>query len=235
MPTSLRAIRASLRDAADPERAAGTARFFKTAPGQYGAGDKFLGISVPVQRKIARANRGLPTADIIELLHSAWHEERLVALLMLVDAHARAAPDARLESHRSYLANTDFVNNWDLVDTSAEELVGTHIEEQGMRMLDRLARSKSLWERRIAIIATFATTKQRDFQPTLTIAERLLTDQHDLIHKAVGWMLREVGNRDIDTARVFLDRHAATMPRTALRYAIEKFGEKERKKYMSAR
>ena len=234
MPSSLlRDLRGAIRAEADPERAAGVARFFKTAPGDYGAGDKFLGIPVPVLRKIARANRELSRADTLELLQSPWHEERLLALLILVDAHKRAKPDEQLALHRAYLANTMYVNNWDLVDSSAEELVGSHIGAKGTRMLERLARSKSLWERRIAIIATFATIKQDEFQPTLLIAEQLLDDEHDLIHKAVGWMLRETGNRDIDTERAFLDRHAATMPRTALRYAIEKFDEKERKKYMA--
>jgi len=234
MPSSLlRDLRGAIRAEADPERAAGVARFFKTAPGDYGAGDKFLGIPVPVLRKIARANRELSRADTLELLQSPWHEERLLALLILVDAHKRAKPDEQLALHRAYLANTMYVNNWDLVDSSAEELVGSHIGAKGTRMLERLARSKSLWERRIAIIATFSTIKQDEFQPTLLIAEQLLDDEHDLIHKAVGWMLRETGNRDIDTERAFLDRHAATMPRTALRYAIEKFDEKERKKYMA--
>ncbi|MDB4890155.1 MAG: alkylation repair enzyme [Gemmatimonadetes bacterium] len=233
--TQLRSIHDTIRSKADLERAASVARFFKTSPGQYGAGDKFLGIAVPVLRKIARTNRGLLLADTLELLHSPWHEERLVALLILVDAHERAEPDEGIALHRAYLANTAYVNNWDLVDTSAEELVGTHINGKDIRMLERLGRSKALWERRIAIIATFATIKQRNFQPTLAIAERLLGDEHDLIHKAVGWMLREVGNRDIDTERAFLERHAATMPRTALRYAIEKFTENERKKYMAMR
>jgi len=234
MPSSLlRDLRGAIRAEVDPERAAGVARFFKTAPGDYGAGDKFLGIPVPVLRKIARANRELSRGDTLELLQSPWHEERLLALLILVDAHKRAKPDEQLAIHRAYLANTVYVNNWDLVDSSAEELVGSHIGAKGTRMLERLARSKSLWERRIAIIATFATIKQDEFQPTLLIAEQLLDDEHDMIHKAVGWMLRETGNRDIDTERAFLDRHAATMPRTALRYAIEKFDEKERKKYMA--
>jgi len=228
-------IRDAIRTAADPVRAEGAARFFKTAPGQYGAGDKFLGITVPVLRKIARANRGLSTAEVLKLLRSPWHEERLVALLILVDAHRHAEPKRRLELHRAYLANTEYVNNWDLVDTSAEELVGTHIATKGTRMLARLARSKSLWERRIAIIATFSTIKGGNFQPTILVAEQLLNDDHDLIHKAVGWMIREIGNRNIAVERDFLDRHASAMPRTALRYAIEKFSDKERRHYMLMR
>ncbi|MEO5816805.1 MAG: DNA alkylation repair protein [Gemmatimonadaceae bacterium] len=236
MPSSLlRDLRATIRAAADPARAAGAARFFKTAPGEYGANDKFLGIRVPALRKIAGAHRALPSADRIALLHSPWHEERLLALLLFVDAHHRAEPREQLTLHRAYLANTASVNNWDLVDSSAEELVGAHIRPRGTRMLERLARSTSLWERRIAIIATYHTIKHHDFEPTLAIAERLLHDEHDLIHKAVGWMLREVGNRDGDTERAFLDRHAPTMPRTALRYAVEKCDDTERRRYMIMR
>jgi 3-methyladenine DNA glycosylase AlkD len=231
-PSPLRDLRATIRAAADPARAAGAVRFFKTAPGQYGANDKFLGVTVPALRKIARANRALSPADRMTLLQSLWHEERLLALLLLVDAHHRAEPSEQLSLHKEYLANTEYVNSWDLVDSSADELVGSHIGMKGMRMLERLARSSSLWERRIAIIATFHTTKRNDFAPTLAIAERLLDDEHDLIHKAVGWMLREIGNRDLDVERAFLDRHASTMPRTALRYAIEKFGDAERRRYL---
>jgi 3-methyladenine DNA glycosylase AlkD len=231
-PSSLRDLRATIRAAADPARAAGAARFFKTAPGDYGANDKFLGVAVPALRKIVPANRALSRADWMALLQSPWHEERLLALFLLVDAHHRAEPSEQLSLHNEYLANTAYVNNWDLVDSSAEELVGSHIGTKGMRLLERLARSSSLWERRIAIIATFHTIKRNDFEPTLAIAARLLDDEHDLIHKAVGWMLREVGKRDFDSERTFLDRHASTMPRTALRYAIEKFGDAERRRYM---
>jgi 3-methyladenine DNA glycosylase AlkD len=226
-------VRATIRAAADPVRAVGVAKFFKTAPGDYGEGDRFLGITVPTLRKIARTNRTLTGADTLKLLQSPWHEGRLVALLILVDAHERATSKEKTALHKAYLANTAFVNNWDLVDSSAEELVGSHIATNGVRMLERLAKSKSLWERRIAIIATFHTIKQKEFEPTIQIAERLLGDEHDLIHKAVGWMLREVGKRDEATMRRFLDRHATAMPRVALRYAIERLDDVQRKRYLA--
>jgi 3-methyladenine DNA glycosylase AlkD len=230
---ALRNIRASIQALADPERAKGVARFFKTGPGDYGEGDRFRGIRVPDLRRLARANRDLPLADVLALLHSKWHEERLVALLILVDAHERGTSALQLKIHRAYLANTAYVNNWDLVDASAEQLVGCHIAESGTKLIERLVRSKSLWERRIAMIATFHTIKQNEFAPTLLIAERLLDDEHDLMHKAVGWMLREVGKRDEKIERAFLDRHAMHMPRTALRYAIERFPNADRRRYLA--
>jgi 3-methyladenine DNA glycosylase AlkD len=229
----LSAIRGAMREIADADRAATARRFFKTAPGEYGHGDEFLGIRVPDSRRIARAHRGLSRADTIRLLASRWHEERLVALLLLVDAHQRGTTADRMALHLAYLANTALVDNWDLVDTSASELVGTHIAEGGTACVERLARSASLWERRIAIIATFAPLRAHDFGPTLHIAEMLLGDGHDLIHKAVGWMLREVGNRNGTVARRFLKEHGATMPRTTLRYAIERFSPAERKRYLA--
>lgn len=231
----LRDVRATIRSAANPERALGVARFFKTAAGEYGEGDRFLGITVPELRKIARSNRALSRSGTLKLLDSPWHEERLVALVILVTKHQEAAPEEATWLHRAYLANTAWVNNWDLVDVSAAEMVGSHIAANGMGMLERLARSSSVWERRIAIIATFWTIKRDDFTPTLMIAERLLEDEHDLIHKAVGWMLRETGNRDVAVLRQFLDRHATTMPRVALRYAIERLGEQERRRYLAMR
>ena len=223
-----------MKAAADPERAIGVAGFFKTGPGDYGEGDRFLGIRVPDLRRIVRAHRGLPREDVFELLRSAWHEERLVALMLLVDAHERGTPTVRKALHRDYLANTAFVNNWDLVDTSAPELVGSHVAEGGTKLIEKLAKSASLWERRIAIVATLTTIREHDFAPTLLIAERLAGDRHDLIHKAVGWMLREVGKRDLAVLRQYLDTHAATMPRTSLRYAIERMDADERREYMAA-
>ncbi|MEP6999357.1 MAG: DNA alkylation repair protein [bacterium] len=233
-PTSLAHVRAAVRALADAERAAGAARFFKTGPGDYGEGDKFLGIRVPDLRRIARASRALSRNNTLKLLRSPWHEERLVALLILADAHQRAAATEKLELHRAYLANTAYVNNWDLVDSSAGELVGSHIPSLGMQRLQRLAQSASLWERRIAIVATFWTIRHQDFSPTLVISERLIDDEHDLIHKATGWMLREVGKRDVAVLRRFLDAHAPSMPRVALRYAIERFEDAERRRYLSA-
>lgn len=221
-----------MKSAADPARAIGTAGFFKTGPGEYGEGDKFLGITVPDLRRIARAHRDLQAADRLTLLHSPWHEERAVALMLLVDAHARASAREKTALHREYLANTQWINNWDLVDASAAEMVGTHVVAKGTALIEKLARSTSLWERRIAIVSTFASIRANDVAPTVLIAERLLGDAHDLIHKAVGWLLREVGKRDLATLRRFLDDHAATMPRTVLRYAIERLDAAERADYM---
>ena len=231
--TALAALRQDMRSAADPRRAIGTATFFKTGPGQYGEGDKFLGITVPDLRRIARAHRELPSTDRLELLRSPWHEERAVALMLLVDAHERASATEKTRLHREYLAHTEWINNWDLVDASAAEMVGTHVVAKGTALIEKLARSNSLWERRIAIVATFATIRANDFAPTLMIADRLEGDSHDLIHKAVGWLLREVGKRDIAVLRGYLEAHAATMPRTSLRYAIERMDVGERRVYMA--
>jgi 3-methyladenine DNA glycosylase AlkD len=226
-------VRAAMRALADPERAVNSARFFKTGPGQYGEGDRFMGITVPEVRKVARAYAALPLAECVALLESPWHEERLVALLILVAAHERGTTAEREAIHRAYLAHTDRVNNWDLVDTSASVLVGSHVPQKGIKLLERLAKSDSLWERRIAMIATLWTIRQDDFAPTIRIAERLLGDTHDLMHKAVGWMLREMGKRDEAALTDFLDTHAARMPRTALRYAIERLSESRKRRYMA--
>jgi 3-methyladenine DNA glycosylase AlkD len=229
----LATLRAEVAALANPARAAVNLRFFRSGPGEYGEGDRFLGLSVPQLRKLARSARDLSHGDTIKLLHSPWHEERLLALVILVEAHEAAEPAEQAKLHRAYLANTKYVNNWDLVDSSAKELVGFHAAETGTKLLERLAASESLWERRIAMIATSYGIQQNDFAPALLIAERLLGDDHDLIHKAVGWMLREVGNRAPAVERKFLDRHAPKMARTALRYAIEKFPEPERKRYLA--
>ena len=225
----------AIRALADPARAAGAARFFKNGPGDYGEGDRFLGISVPDLRRVARAHRTLSRPDTLDLLHSPWHEERLAALLILLDSHARAARAERVEIHRTYVGNTAFVNNWDLVDSSAAELVGSHVPTLGIRVLKGLARSTSLWERRIAIVATHWSIRHDDFAPTMLIAEQLLDDGHDLIHKAVGWMLREAGKRNPTVLRGFLDAHATSMPRVALRSSIERFGEQERRHFLAMR
>jgi 3-methyladenine DNA glycosylase AlkD len=230
--STLRAVRADLREHADPDDAVNLMRFFKTAPGQYGDGDQFLGIRVPVLRRLARTHRALPVDDALTLLTSKWHEERSLALFLLVGHYKRADQAGKQRIHDAYLANTNHINNWDLVDCSAEHIVGPHLDPNDVRLLDELAKSDDVWERRIAMLATFHWIKQKEFGPALHIAERLLHDDHDLIHKAVGWMLREIGNRDGETERRFLDKHGATMPRTMLRYAIEKFPEAERRRYM---
>lgn len=231
-PPTLAAFRREIAAAGDPARAAGVARFFKTGKGEYGEGDKFLGITVPQLRVLARSGRGLSLENTLRLLRSPWHEERAVALMLLVDAHDRGSPAERRAIHRAYLANTKYVNNWDLVDMSAPELVGQHIAEHGTRVVERLAKSRLLWDRRIAMVATHRTTRDGDTGPAVLIAERLLGDEHDLMHKAVGWMLREVGKRSPETLRAFLRKHAASMPRTALRYSIERFAPEERKRWL---
>jgi 3-methyladenine DNA glycosylase AlkD len=231
------ALRGELRRMADPVRAAVLRGFFKTGPGEYGEGDRFLGITVPQTRAVARAFRGLPLRDVERLLASAIHEERLCALLILVDAFERADPALRARLADFYLRNASRINNWDLVDLSAPNIVGEHLlsAPTGWQPLLRaLADSANLWERRIAIVSTHAFIRRREFRPTLDIARRLLRDPHDLIHKACGWMLREVGKRDLAALRGFLGAHAARMPRTALRYAIERMAPGERRHWMTA-
>jgi len=230
---TLAGLRKSIAAAADHERAAGVARYFKTGKGEYGEGDKFLGLYAAQMHALAREGRGLSLEDTLTLLQSKWHEERVIALLMLVYACEHGTPAEQKAIRRAYLANTKHINNWDLVDVSAPEIVGGAIENDGTRLVERLAKSKSLWERRIAMVATHHATRRGDLAPALLIAERLLGDTHDLMHKAVGWMLREVGKRDPDALRAFLTRHANTMPRTTLRYSIERFTPKERKDWMS--
>jgi 3-methyladenine DNA glycosylase AlkD len=228
-------VRKSLRKVASPERAKINEWFFKTGPGEYGEGDRFLGVTVPALRKVAREYQDLPPKDIITILKSPWHEERLFALLMLVHQHARGDDHTRRFIHRIYLSNTRSINNWDLVDLSAAQIVGSHLERANRGVLKRLARSRSLWERRIAMIATYHYIKQGDFKDALAIAGLLLDDTHDLIHKAVGWMLREVGKRNRRVEEVFLRKHAHRMPRTMLRYAIEHFPEPLRQRYLARR
>jgi len=225
------AIRERIRAEADPERAKTSLWFFKTAPGQYGHGDQFLGLTVPQMRNIARDCDALTMRDLETLLDSPWHEERLIALLVLVRRHEKRA-DERGGIYEFYLSKTDRINNWDLVDASAPQIVGPHANKG---TLTRLAKSESLWERRIAIIATQYRIRRNDFAETLRIAKILLHDEHDLIHKAVGWMLREVGKRDQEAEERFLRKHAHEMPRTMLRYAIERFPEALRRHYLSCR
>jgi 3-methyladenine DNA glycosylase AlkD len=234
--------KAALATFVNPEKAAHFPKFFKAGPGQYGEGDVFLGVTVPNVREVAKQFAGLTEAEIYELMHSPIHEHRLLALIMLV-AKWKKRPNQELFDLYLRLVYEGRVNNWDLVDTSAPYfgmyLVG---KPDSMELLESLARSESLWERRVAIMFTFASTRAAvlkigpaDFAPTIQIAEILLHDKHDLIHKAVGWMLREVGNRDLAVLRNFLSRYAAAMPRTMLRYAIEKLDADERKKWLGAR
>jgi len=242
------AVRRALRAQADHRRAVGAARYFKTGPGEYGQGDCFLGVTVPAQRRIARQFHDLSLADVDALLTSPIHEERSTALLILVDRFTRPTADQRLRNRifRLYMNRLGFINNWDLVDASAAAIVGGWRHGGGNRptarrpangdVLDRLARSKNIWSRRIAMIATLHTIVRGDHRDAIRIATRLVQDEHDLIQKAVGWMLREVGKRaSPDALRLFLKHHAATMPRTALRYAIERLPRAERMRWMQAR
>ena len=229
---SLTAIRRELKKHADPERARDSLRFFKTGPHQYGAGDKFLGIKVPVLRRLARDFRDEPLATSVTLLQSPFHEERLLALFLLVGSYKRGNDVQKKQIYQLYLQNTRFINNWDLVDSSAEHVVGAFLAAKNRRKLITLARSGDLWERRIAMLATFYYIKDRDFTDALSIADLLINDQHDLIHKAVGWMLREIGNRDPVVEKKFLRSRYKKMPRTMLRYAIEKFPAGERQRYL---
>jgi 3-methyladenine DNA glycosylase AlkD len=212
-----------LRGLGNPEAAAFAAGYFKTGPGQYGDGDVFLGIRIPVLRRVAKDCHVLPIAQVVELLRSAIHEERLLALLLLVWRASRDEGLERKKIYELYLAHTRFINNWDLVDSSAPTIVGGHLAQRSRKPLDRLASSQSLWERRISIIATLHFIRNGEFADTLRIAERLLGDREDLIHKAAGWMLREVGKRDQPVLESFLRVHSEIMPRTMLRYAIERF------------
>lgn len=230
--TSAAQIEARLHQIGDPEHARFVAGYFRTGPGEYGEGDRFVGIRIPALRALVREYRGTSIDAMATLLRSEWHEARLFALLLLVDAYKRADPEGREAIYRLYLRNTEYVNNWDLVDSSAPYIVGAHLEGRDRSVLDGLARSESLWERRIAILATQHFIRQNDFATTLRIAEMLVDDRHDLIHKAVGWMLREVGNRDRAAAEAFLVPHHRTMPRTMLRYAIERLPPDLRQRYM---
>jgi 3-methyladenine DNA glycosylase AlkD len=230
-PTAASA-RKRIRALGDPNDALFLQGYFKTGPGEYGEGDRFLGIRVPVVRRLAKELRDLPLDQIEALLHDRWHEARLLALVLLGDAYERASSTEREAIFDLYLRNTKWINNWDLVDSSAGRVVGAHLANRPRKLLDRLARSPTLWERRIAIIATQHFIRNGEFDDTIRLAEVLLHDSHDLIHKAVGWMLREVGNRDRATLQAFLDKHAREMPRTMLRYAIEKLPPADRRRFM---
>jgi 3-methyladenine DNA glycosylase AlkD len=227
------ALRAELHGLGSHERASHSLRFFKTGPGDYGEGDKFLGLTVPEMRGLARKYRHLEDDDALELLASPWHEERLVALILLVESYDRGDQSRRNTIHGAYLSNARYINNWDLVDLSAGQIVGQHLDAKDIKLLARLARSQNIWERRIAVVATFAFIRRNEFRPTLTISGMLIGDSHDLIHKAVGWMLREVGKRDRNVLDAFLKNRYRRMPRTMLRYAIERHPERTRKQYLA--
>ena len=217
---------------ANPAEAANLQRFFKTGPGEYGAGDVFRGIRVPALRRLVPQHADLPLADVLPLLQSKHHEDRLFALLLLVRLFERGDEARQRLVFDAYLGHTRHINNWDLVDLSAPNIVGAWTATHGTAVLQRLVRSQSLWERRIAIVATFALIRRKRHAATLALSRKLLADREDLLHKATGWMLREVGKRDPGALTAFLDQHAGVMPRTMLRYAIERFPEQERQKYL---
>ncbi len=229
---TLENLKQALQAQANPERARVSAWFFKTGPGQYGEGDVFIGLRVPRQRKIARQFKDLALNEIKKLLDDKIHEYRLTALLILVGQFAKASEAQRKVIYDFYLKNACQVNNWDLVDSSAPYIVGVYLLDKPRAILNKLAKSNNLWERRIAILATFTFIKAGEFKDTIKIAELLLNDSHDLIHKAVGWMLREMGKKDQDVLLRFLDKHYKKMPRVMLRYAVEKLLLKKRQFYL---
>lgn len=224
---------ARLQTLGSPTDAQFLQRYFRTGPGEYGEGDRFLGIRVPVLRKLTRTCDDLPIAQLDALLRSEWHEARLLALLAMVRRYARGDEPARRALYALYLARTDRVNNWDLVDLSAPGIVGAHLEARSRRPLYRLARSTSLWERRIAMLATARFIRAGEVEDTLAIADVLLGDRHDLIHKAVGWMLREAWQRAPVEVSAFVAARCTVMPRTMLRYAIEKQPAAERQRWLA--
>jgi len=225
-------IKMRLKSLANPEDAKGLQWFFKTGPGEYGEGDIFIGVRVPGIRQLVKEFRNADELTLLQLLASPIHEERLLALFILVRQFEAGVPADRARIYRLYLAHTDRINNWDLVDLSAPAIVGGYLIARSRRPLFRLVKSKSLWERRIAVLATFTFIRNQDFSDALAIADLLLHDAHDLIHKAVGWMLREVGKRELNVLEEYLAPRCRKMPRTMLRYAIEKFPEAKRRHYL---
>jgi len=221
-----------LRSCVDKEKAAVLPRFFKTGPGEYGEGDKFFGVSVPDQRKIAKKYSDMPLDCVETLLSSEYHECRLTGLLILVQKFERGNTQQKGDITKFYLEHVGGVNNWDLVDLSAVKILGTYLLDKDVSILYEFAGSGDLWKKRIAMVATFPFIRRGEFGHTLCIAEMLLDHPHDLIHKSVGWMLREVGKQDSAAEERFLKRYCKRMPRTMLRYAIERFDEKKRKMYL---
>jgi len=228
----IRDIRKKLQQLESEERAKVLQRFFKTGPGEYSEGDVFIGVRVPDLRKLVKEYQDITIKEVMQLLKSSIHEERLFALLILVSKYSKGNETVKKKIYELYLQNTKFINSWDLVDGSAQHIVGAFLMDKSKEPIYRLAKSNSLWERRIAILSTFHFIKHDNYSETLKISKILLTDEQDLIHKAVGWMLREIGKRHISTEEIFLKKYYKRMPRTMLRYAIEKFPESKRKKYL---
>ena len=231
----LTALRKEIKKHSNPDKAKFLQRFFKTGKGQYAEGDIFLGIVVPVQRQIAKKYKDLSFYELEKLITSRFHEERLIALLILVERFKKADENEKEIIVKFYLNNRKGINNWDLVDLSAPKILGQYLIDKDRKILFRFAKSNDLWEKRIAVLSTFAFIRNNDFDDALKIYEILVNDKNDLIHKAVGWMLRELGKIDLKEEEEFLKKHYKTMPRTMLRYAIEKFPEKKRKAYLEGR
>ena len=228
----LRELLQDLENLKNPKKAKTLSGFFKTGNGQYGEGDVFLGISVPDQRAAAKKHLSLNFQELNSLLKSKIHEHRLTALLILAEKYRKSGMDTKKKILDFYFKNMKYVNNWDLVDSTADKIVGSYLADKNKSVLYRLTKSKNVWERRISIISTFYFIRNNKFGDTLRISELLLHDRHDLIHKAVGWMLREIGKRDQYAEERFLRKHCKEMPRTMLRYAIERFDEKKRMSYL---
>jgi len=224
----------ALESLANPQKARDLARFFKTGEGEYGEGDEFLGIVVPLQREVAKKYQNLKLEDIQIIIESQYHEFRLTGLLILVEKFEKGDKKTKKDIYKFYLKNLKYINNWDLVDVTTPKIVGAYLADKPLerKILYTLAKSNDLWKKRVAIVSTMTFIRQNDFVDTLKIAKILLQDGHDLIHKSVGWMLREVGKKNQKTEEVFLKKYCCKMPRTMLRYAIEKFDEKKRKFYM---
>jgi len=232
--SDLTTLQDKIKNSGSPVKAKASMWFFKTGEGQYGYGDKFLGLTVPEQHTLAREFKDLALEDTLKLLSSEWHEERLIALFLLDAKFKKGDDKLRKKIYEVYLKNIkQNVNNWDLVDSSASQIVGTYLIDKPRDILYKLAKSDNLWERRVAIVSTFAFIRDKDYKDALQIAEILLGDKHDLIHKAVGWVLREIGKQcGEDVLEGFLKKYYKTMPRTALRYSLEKFTPEKRAFYM---
>ena len=229
---TIKIIRKKMQQLGSEEKANVLQRFFKTGPGEYGEGDVFIGVRVPDLRKLVKEYQDITIKGVMQFFRSSIHEERMFALLILVSKYSKGNETVKKRIYDLYLQNTKFINSWDLVDGSAQHIVGAFLMDKSKEPIYRLAKSKYLWERRIAILSTFYFIKHDNYSETLKISKILLTDEQDLIHKAVGWMLREIGKRHILTEEIFLKKYYKRMPRTMLRYAVEKFPESKRQKYL---
>jgi len=231
----LNQLKKELKRIADPTRAKHESRYFKTGKGEYGEGDIFLGIKTALKRQLAKEYKEMSLKDVDFLMTSKFHDYRFIALIILINKFKKADEKLKKEIFNFYLNHTKYINNWDLVDVSADYIIGDYLLDKNRKILYKLAKSKDLWEKRISVIATFRFIKENDFEDSLKIAVILLKDEHDLIHKAVGWMLREIGKKDQKVEEEFLKKYYKIMPRTMLRYSIERFEENKRQKYLKGK